>query len=195
MDFPVLSFPAVILLVFSSVTLLVSQRWRMRIGALGVQYLGVFILVAVSWPSDLAVVKLVAGWMAGAILGISRINLATEEEPDLPSERFFIVSAASLVIITVASLASGALEWVPGMQLGQARGGLLLIGMGLLHLGFSAQGLRVILSLLTMLSGFEVLYAVVEKSTLVAGLLAIVNLGIALAGAYLTLEPGVEESA
>jgi hypothetical protein len=75
----------------------------------------------------------------------------------------------------------------------QAWGGLLLIGFGLLHLGFSSRSIRVAFSLLTMLAGFEILYAVVEASTLVAALLALVNLGIALAGAYLMELPSMEE--
>jgi len=59
------------------------------------------------------------------------------------------------------------------------------MGMGLLSLGFSNQGFRVSMSLLIFLAGFEILYAAVEASVLVAGLLAVVNLGIALSGAYL----------
>jgi len=43
----------------------------------------------------------------------------------------------------------------------------------------------VVTSLLIAISGFEILYAVVENSTLVAGLLAIVSIGVALVGAYL----------
>jgi hypothetical protein len=37
---------------------------------------------------------------------------------------------------------------------------------------------------LTALAGFEILYAAVESSALVTALLAVVNLGLALAGAY-----------
>ena len=64
-------------------------------------------------------------------------------------------------------------------------GAMLLIGMGLLHLGVTTRPLRVLLGLLTTLSGFELLYAAVENSVLVAGLLALVTLGLALVGAYL----------
>ena len=54
-------------------------------------------------------------------------------------------------------------------------------------------GMRVILSLLMLLSGFEILYSVVEYSTLVAGLLAVVNVGIAMAGAYLMSAQDAED--
>jgi hypothetical protein len=75
-------------------------------------------------------------------------------------------------------------------------GAVLLIGMGLINLGMTTRPLRVLLGLLTTLSGFELLYAAVESSVLVAGLLAVVTLGLALVGAYLldTLS-GEEEEA
>lgn len=185
MDFRGLAFPAVVLLGITSVTLLLSRGWRWRIGALGAQYLGVFMLVSLSWPADLATVKLVVGWMAGAILGVSRLNVVASERRRWPTERLYFLFVAFLVILTVATVAPNALEWVPGATINQVWGGLLLIGMGVVHMGFAARGMRVILSLLTLLAGFEILYAVVEVSSLVAGLLAVVNLGIAMAGAYL----------
>jgi hypothetical protein len=80
------------------------------------------------------------------------------------------------------------------VEMEQVWGGLILIGIGLLHLGLTAQPLRVVLGLLTVLSGFEILYAAVESATLVAGLLAGVNLGLALVGAYLLVSPGLEEA-
>ena len=43
-----------------------------------------------------------------------------------------------------------------------------------------------------MLSGFEILYAAVELSTLVAGLQALITLGIAMTGAYLMSAPSME---
>jgi hypothetical protein len=50
-----------------------------------------------------------------------------------------------------------------------------------------------VLGLLTVLSGFEILYAAVETATLVAGLLAAINLGLALVGAYLLAAPSLED--
>ncbi len=73
-------------------------------------------------------------------------------------------------------------------------GSLLLIGMGLLHLGITSHILRVIIGLMTVLAGFEILYSAVEGSILVAALLAAINLGLALVGAFLlTAENTPEE--
>ena len=69
---------------------------------------------------------------------------------------------------------------------------LTLAGLGMLHLSISAHPLRVVLGLLTFLSGFEILYATLETSTLVAGFLNLFNLGIALVGSYLLAAPTLE---
>jgi hypothetical protein len=46
---------------------------------------------------------------------------------------------------------------------------------------------------MTVLSGFEILYAAVEGSVLVAALLAIINLGLALVGSYLLIAENAQE--
>ena len=73
-------------------------------------------------------------------------------------------------------------------------GGLLLIGMGLLHLGVTDRILQVTIGLMTVLAGFEILYTAVESSTLVAALLAVVNLGLGLAGSYLLIAENASEA-
>ena len=64
MEFENLGIAAVIALSVTSLTLLVIRDWRWSILLLTVQYLAVFLLVAVNWPFQMAVVKLVAGWLA-----------------------------------------------------------------------------------------------------------------------------------
>ncbi len=179
------AYIAVILLGIAAATMVMARSWRWRVAGLALQYIGVFWLVALSWPIGLATTKLVVGWMAGAILGVSGINLLEPTTRRWPTEWVFLSLVLLLVILSVATIVPEVITWLPGIQRAQAWGGLLLIGMGLMHLGFASRGMRVIISLLTTLSGFEILYAVIENSTLVAGLLAIVTLGIALAGAYL----------
>jgi hypothetical protein len=174
------------ILVSTSLVILVSQDWRWSIGALSLQYLAVMILVTQHWPLGLAVVKLVAGWMAGAVLGLSQLGQeVTEEEPGLRTGRIFRLLAAGMVLLIAFSAAPKVSAWLPGVGIATLQGGLTLIGIGLLQLGMTARPFRVTLGLLTVLAGFEVLYAAVELSVLVAGLLAAVTLGLALAGSYL----------
>jgi len=104
------------------------------------------------------------------------------------------VFAAAMVAVLAAAATPQVEAMIPGVSRPVIAGGLLLAGMGLLHLGLTAEILRVILGLLTVLAGFEILYAAVETSILLAGLLAVVNLGLALAGAYLMTAARPEET-
>ena len=193
-----ISYAAVVLLVVSSLVLLVSQNWRISILALAVLYLGAFWLVSLQWPLGLAAAKLVVGWMAGAVLGASQPASQPASMDDLYEDRpsgfsgpVFRLIAAGLVGVLVISI----LPLLEGRFPGSAPalwGGALLVGMGLLHLGMTTRPLRVVLGLLTLLSGFEILYASVEVSVLVAGLQAVLTLGLALVGAYLLAAPSME---
>jgi hypothetical protein len=190
------AYIAVVVLGIAGAAMVMVRSWRWRVAGLALQYVGVFWLVTLSWPVGLATTKLVVGWMAGAILGVSGINLLEPTGRRWPTEWLFLGLVLLLVILSVSTLVPAVITWLPGIQQSQAWGGLLMIGMGLLQLGIASQGMRVIISLLTTLSGFEILYAVIESSTLVAGLLAVVTLGIALVGAYLLSsdQEGVKKS-
>jgi hypothetical protein len=195
------ALPSLFFIAITTQALLLSSSWRVSTLALAAQYIGVFVLVAINWPIEMAVVKVVAGWMACAVLGVgvSEAKEAPgegwkEEEHAWPSSRLFRLLASSLVFLIVISLSPRLVEWLPHFTFPQAAGGALLMGMGLLQLGLTSQPLRVAIGLLTVISGFEILYSVVEASALVAGLLAAVNLGLALTAAYLMLVPSMEES-
>lgn len=177
---------AMVVLVITTLFLLLSQNWQLNILALALQFLAVFALTTLVWPFGLAAVKLVAGWMAGAVLGASQPDPALVEDPQAVGSATFIFRLLVAVLVWVLVLTSTPVisEIVP-LPFPLITGAMLLIGMGLIHLGMTTRPLRVLLGLLTTLSGFELLYAAVENSVLVAGLLAVVTLGIALVGAYL----------
>jgi MFS family permease len=190
--------PAVGVLLVTSLIVLASHDWRWTIAALGLQYTAVLVLVGGVWRLELAVVKLVAGWMATAILGASQDSTRTEREQGSPSGVLFRVLLGGMVALTVFSLAGDGAAILEGylvsLDVILVAGGLLLMGMGLAVLGLTSQPLRVALALLVFFSGFEILYAIVEDSTLVAGLLAVVNLSLASIGAYLHAVPSLERS-
>ena len=177
---------AMVVLVITTLFLLLSQNWQLNILVLALQFLAVFALTTLVWPFGLAAVKLVAGWMAGAVLGASQPDPALVEDPQAVGSATFVFRLLVAVLVWVLVLTSTPVitEIVP-LPFPLITGAMLLIGMGLIHLGMTTRPLRVLLGLLTTLSGFELLYAAVENSVLVAGLLAVVTLGIALVGAYL----------
>ena len=179
-----LNWLMLLLAIFAGTGLLFSRDWRWSLGLLAVQYLSVFWMVQAHWPITLAATKLVTGWMACAILGIAQLNAREEETQSTWLQgRLFHIFAAGMVLAATFALSLRVEAWL-GLSLPVAWGGLLLIGLGLLHLGITSDSFQVIVGLLTVMAGFEILYAAVESSALVTALLVVVNLGLALAGAF-----------
>lgn len=192
-----LAWIAVVMMVITSAGLLFVRDWRWNIVLLAAQYLGMFILTLQHWPIGMASVKVVAGWMSAAILGMTRSGLPdelVEEENTWLGGRFFRLFAAATVVLIVGVVTPSVDTIVADAGYPVTNGGLLLIGMGLLHLGITARVLRVAIGLMTVLAGFEILYATVEGSVLVAALLAVINLGLALVGSYLLIASNAQEA-
>jgi hypothetical protein len=189
-----LAVVAVILAMGTTLVPLISKNWRWAILALALQYLAVFWFISMVWPTSQAVIKLVVGWMVSAVLGSTQPaeNYAKELNTRV-SSRLFRILAAGMIWMLVFSAAPILADIFP-TGLAVLWGGLTLICMGLLQLGLSNQPSRVIIGLLTVLSGFEILYAVVETSVLVTGLLAIINLGLSMVGSYILSSGSMEES-
>lgn len=188
---------ALVMILVTSVGLLLVRDWRLSIIFLAVQYLGMFILILQHWPLGMASVKVVAGWMAAAILGMTRSGLSTQgfdEESIWPRGRLFRLFAAGIVGLIVSAITPSVSTIMADAGFAVTGGSLLLIGMGLLHLGITVSLLRVTVGLMTVLSGFEIIYSAVEGSVLVAALLAIINLGLALAGSYLLIASASSET-
>jgi hypothetical protein len=185
----ILSWTAVLLTLTTSTTILISRDWRALLGALALQYLAAFWLVTRHLPLAMGSVKLIAGWMSVAVLGMTRINLTPVEDRD--QDRFYPRGSAfrlllmGIVILVSAGSAPRIEAAIPGMGLPVIAAGLLLVGAGLAQLGVTNDLLRVTLALLSILAGFEILYAAVESAILVTGLLAAVNLGLGVVGSYL----------
>jgi hypothetical protein len=193
-----LSWIVIILIAITSVGLLLAYDWRWLIIWLSIQYVGMFILTLQNWPLGMASVKVVAGWMGAAILGMTRSGLPQEDakqtESLLPRGRLFRLFAAGITGLIVAAATPRVDAIMADAGIAVTAGSLLMIGMGLLHLSITDHILRVTIGLMTILSGFEALYATVEGSVLVAALLAVINLGLALVGAYLLTASNATEA-
>lgn len=204
-----LILPAVILLVLTSFLVLHVNNWRIQIIGLAIQYIGVFTLVYSVWPLALSVTKIVTGWIASAVLGLSLLNapeiqnvhprlvnaFTTQRSADKkPNVSIFLFQFLStiLVLLIIFSTSTYLQEWFPTLKIELLWGAMTLLSLGLMQIGFHATPFRTSLGLLTALSGFEILYAGLETSTLVAGLLSVVNFGIALVGAYLLIATQIE---
>jgi hypothetical protein len=188
---------AVLIIVITSVGLLLVRDWRTSIILLSIQYVAMFILSLQHLLLGMASVKVVVGWMAAVILGMTRSNIPDpepDEENNWPRGRLFRAFAAFMVAIIVIGATSRVNIVMANAGLAVTAGSLLLIGMGLLHLALTADILRITISLITILSGFEILYSAVEGSVLVTALLAVIILGLALVGSYLMLASNAQET-
>ena len=186
-----------IVLTFTSAGLLLSRDWRWSLGLLAAQYFAAFWLVFSHWPLTMSASVLIAGWMAAAALGMTHINLKDEliTETSWPEGGLFRIFAAGLAVLAVSVALPKVVTSLPNGGTPVVWGALILISLGFLHLGMTLQPLRVILGLFTTLTGFEILFSTIENSILVAGLLAVVTLGLALAGAYLLILKNLEKPA
>src|SRR5574339_256724 len=90
---------AVVVTVITATGLLITRDWRWSIILLAVQYLGMLVLTLQHWPLGMASVKVVAGWMSAAILGMTRSGIADLQldEDTWPRGRLFRLFAALIV--------------------------------------------------------------------------------------------------
>jgi hypothetical protein len=208
-----LAVPCVFLVLATSMGLFMVQGSVWSVALLAIQYVGVFVLVSLSWPFPMAFSTLVAGWIATFILGFAIYSLLRENTPAIEktgpgtgsagisfaygttvSARVFRLLAGILIALGAFSATQIVIAWVPGIPLESAIGALVLVSLGILQLGLTSHPIRVIIGLLTIISGFEIIYAVVAFSALVAGLLAGVTMGLALLGVYLIFQSSLEEA-
>lgn len=194
-----LSNVAVILILLASYSNLTIRIWRLNTAALMIQYLGVFILIGSVWPLELAIIKLLVGWMVSAVLFITLFSLKTNnlsnEGNILPGQVFRGITGI-LIFLFVNYFTPGVKAVLSDTALNASiLSGLILIGMGIFQMGLTSDPLYIIIGLLTFISGFEVLYAIVEVSALLAGLLAGINLGLVMVGTWMlskNYENGIE---
>ena len=177
--------------------IMLARDWRWNLGLMSAQYLGAAVLASAHWPIGMAAAFLVTGWMSTAALGMTLSGLPPQfefTERAWPQGRLFRVFMVGMIFVLAVGLTSRSGTFSAGAEAPVVAGSILLAGIGLLQLGTTAQVARVLLGLLTVLSGFEVFYAAVEGSILVAGLLSVVTLGLGLAGAYLLSASIAEET-
>lgn len=191
----ILSTLAFVIITITSMVNLIIREWRINAIALAVQYLAAFVLVNLSWPIGMAVIKLIVGWMATAAIALTSLRLSLTNPTAEPTASFLFRGLAGLLVILVIFTISPRLQEnvFPDLDLVIVQAGLMLLGMTLMQLGTSADPHLNIKSLLSLLSGFELIHAALERSTLLTGMLAMVNLGLALAGVYFITQSSTEE--
>ena len=186
---------AAVLVTLASLATLLTEDWRASVGLLAVQYACAVFLIGSEWPPALSISALTAGWLAASILGMAMLSLPSgTREVVIPQiNPFFNLLAAGLILLLVVSFAPQIPGWLPSLSVEQSWAALVLLGLGLLRLAFDPNPISTSTALLSILLGFELLFAGLSSSHLAIWLLAVVTLGIALSGAYMALAPSIEE--
>jgi hypothetical protein len=178
-----------------------DRRWLTV--ALVAQYLAAGWLVADVLGVGVAGAQILGGFLVAIIVWLTRRNLEVAHQAvprgnDLMALRSFRWVVVLLVLF--AGWGLGVRDWMglPGLTSSGALGATFLMLLGLLQASLYRAPMRVVIGIISLLSGFGIAYAAVESSLAVIALLIIVHLGLALAGSYLTIlqaapaEGGVE---
>lgn len=184
-----LSIIAVTLIFACALFNLVRRQWLSNFIALSLQYIGVFMLLLSVRTIALAFIPLLVGLMTTLILLVTLVGSGKMEKPRflqrISAGEVFRTIAGLVAIIFVALLVPTVRrEIFPGSGSYLLLGSLGLIMLGLLQVGMKSEPLYVILGILSFFSGFQLLYASLETSTLLVGLFVLLNLALGLVGAF-----------
>jgi hypothetical protein len=198
---PQLTGTALLALSAAAALLVLVSDWRVTLAALGTVYLGAAVLTTQLVLLDVGVVRLITGALTVSILSLTSLQVHRAGEPnlgvegawrriDLPTGLPFRIMAALLAIVVANYLAGERSLMLPGLEGVPAANSAayILLVFGLLNLGLTEEPMNTGCALLTLLVGFQLMYAAVEPSLAIIALLAAAELGIALAVSYLLVQ-------
>jgi hypothetical protein len=211
--------PAMVGLILAAATIFLTSDWRLSLTALLAQYVLVGLALTRSIQAEVAIVKILVGVLVVVILYLSgrqayeardiqrvekgragpRLSLGLHVEwgagpLGLPLRMLTTLLVALAVIrfvdefsLLLPVLRAENATIPPDMAIVA----FWLGGMGLVGLVLTGDPLRVAAALLTILAGFDLIYASVEPSLAVVGFLSALTLMAALAFSYLAVVHGL----
>jgi hypothetical protein len=202
--------PAMVGLVLASVTIFLASDWRLSLTGLLVQYVLVGVALTRVVQAELAIVRILVGVLAVSILYLSARHVQEvkgSETVEKAESRFLGLRVGwgagplglPLRLLAIVLVALAVLRFFddyrmllpvldsgePAVPLDIAFIAFWLGGMGLVGLVLSGDPLRVAPALLTILAGFDLVYASLESSPAVIGYWGALTLLAVLAFAYL----------
>ncbi len=175
---PNISIIAVLSLIVVTTILFVLNQWRWLSIAWVIQVFCVFWLTTLSWTYVESAVKLIGGWIAVAIVSSTHPDSILEKDtPDVTSGFGFRFLSSAMIWLVSFSITPVIENFFPA-RIEIIWGGVILFCSGLWQVGLSKNIIRTIIGLITLISGFEVLYASVESSILVSGVSTFLTIGL-----------------
>lgn len=181
-----------LIIIFAAcMALFVFPTWRRALIGLGVLFLMAFVFYLQVWPFTMSAVKLITGWMVVVTLFFSPIQ---EDFPEPGISGHQVFKFVALVFIwVVAFLITSKVNQYFQIKPEILFAAIAIFGTGLLQLGMTTKPFYILTGILLVFAGFEILYASIETSILINGLLALINLLVALVGSYLLSLKNEEE--
>jgi hypothetical protein len=203
--------PAVYLILFTAVIIVIAWDWRLTLIALAGQYLVAGLLYVDVLDPRMAMIKVLVGLFACIILAITagqvnwgrlptdvtlaemaqlepvrRVKLGPFRVPaDVPLR--LILAAGMLLVLLVLSRRPSYQLVAVGDDLDYLNLAVYaLVALGLLGLSLTTEPLQAGMGALMFLTGFELFYGVLVQSGTILAALAAVNLVVTVAIAYLT---------
>jgi hypothetical protein len=194
--------PALVGLLLAALVIFLTSDWRVSLAAVLVQYVLSGLLLTHNTRAEVVLVKILVGFLVVVILLLSAQRIRRPEEgeeaesagPRLLGLRLgwlkgplgfpLRLLAVFLAVLALAHLFGD--YHLPAVPLDMALAAFWLGAMGVLGLVLSSSPLRVAVAVLTILTGFDLVYSGLEPSLAMVGFLCACSLIAALAFAYLT---------
>ena len=208
--------PALVGILLTAATIFLTSDWRLSLTALLVQYVLVGLTLSRFVQPELAVVQVLVGLLAVPILYLTARRLQDSRQPGQNEQgevRFLGLSMGwgagplglplrllAMMLVALAfvrffpnyeALLSGLIVSGPPLPPDVTILSFWMVSMGLAGLILSGDALRVAPALLTVLSGFEVVYAGLQTNLAVVGFAGALTLLAALAFSYLAAVQGL----
>jgi hypothetical protein len=191
-------------LLVTSAVLVLTNGWRLSIVTLGVQYLLAATVLAQTADGQVVVAKALVGLLivgsltvTGRTVNFGRRSAAEAEALpprlaalralEFPTNFPFRLIAVLLVAVAVWYMVTEGNYTFPGVPVSISLAGYLLMALGLLNLGLTEEPMNAGMGLLTLMTGFDVIYASVEPSRAVVALVAAMHFGVTLGVSYLAV--------
>jgi hypothetical protein len=208
--------PAIVGIILTAATIFLTSDWRLSLTALLVQYVLLGLTLSRFVQPELAIVRVLVGILAVPILYLTARRLQdarNSRQPEQGEVRFLGLPMGwgagplglplrLLAVLLVAlafirffpnyeALLSGLVVAGPSLPPDVTVISFWMVSMGLAGLVLSGDALRVAPALLTVLSGFEVVYAGLQTDLAVVGFIGTLTLLAALAFSYLAAVQGL----
>lgn len=189
-----LTTPALVGLFLATLMLVALIDWRLNLAALAGLFACAAVLLAQITLWQVVAVRLIVGLLIVLILALTgratRFGaplLQTSVRFTVPTGFPFRVMALVLISLVAWYTASQPAFALPGLPPSLNLASYLLMALGLLNLGLSEEPLNAGGGLFMVLGGFQLFYFAIEPSLAIVGLLAAVELGVALVVSYLAV--------